>query len=265
MAWKTLALTFGLTCWVVLSVFTPEISAAFELESVVAYWLFEEEDELPDSSGNGHNGSFTGGGIKSVEGKFGDALEFTGGSKVIVPHSEELSLSTYTLMAWISVPSPSGYQLIVGKDGWPVRNYTMFVAGSGALHHALNAPGAPAPPDGDPGEWYFDTQKTVTGGDWRHVAITYDKSKLKSYIDGELEAEADFDFDPAQSEIDVEIGRDFRGIIDEVLIANEAFSEEDIRQAMEMGLEEFITRKAAVSASGKLVSTWGAIRSTVAD
>lgn len=226
-------------------------SEAFDPESVVAYWLFDEGrgNEAIDLSGNGHDGELSAG-IDWVEGQFGEALEFTRTGVVVVSHDDQLTLTKYTLMAWVNLSGNS--QLIVGKDSWPNRNYYMGLHSEGQLHHAFNVPEVPG------GTW-FDTPTSVSDGDWHHVAVTYDKVKAKSYIDSELDAEIDFTFDLPQNELDVEIGRRVVGIIDEVLIANQAFSEDEIKRAMELGLEQFMLGM-AVSAPDKLVSTWGFLK-----
>ena len=230
------------------------LSEAYEPESVLGVWLLDEDegDEVEDSSEKGHNGKITGN-IKWVDGKFGSALEFFGG-RVDIPHADEFTTPIFTLMAWINVKKPNAsWQLIVGKDGWPNRNYAMFVAkDSGAMHYAFCIPARQ-----DAGN--FNTPAIIADGEWHHLAMTYDLKMRRAYIDGSLNAEMPLTDEPSESPAGIEIGRNLTGIVDEVLIANEAFSEEDIKHAMEVGLQEFIFG-AAVEASGKLASTWGAIR-----
>ena len=158
-------------------------------------------------------------------------------------------------MAWIKVDKPNNqWQLIVGKDGWPDRNYAMFVHNtSGALHYAFCAPGQQ-----DAGN--FNTPTIVADGEWHHVAVTYDMKMRRAYIDGKLDAEMALAVKPSENMVSIEIGRNLAGLIDEVLIANQAFSEDDIKSSMEVGLEEFIGGGETVSASAKLTSTWGAIK-----
>ena len=61
----------------------------------------------------------------------------------------------------------------------------------------------------------------------------------------------------------IEIGRNLAGVIDEVMIANEPFSADNIKQAMEVGLAKFISGE-AVSAFDKLAGTWGTIKGETA-
>ena len=233
-------------------------SEAFEAESILGVWLFEEGNgtDIMDSSGREHNGTLTANDVERVDGKFGDALEFVGGGKVDVPHVDDFTTPTFTLMAWINVEAATAsWQLIVGKDGWPDRNYAMFVAkDSGLLHYAFCAPGQQ-----DIGN--FNSATVVANGEWRHVAITYDLEMRRAYIDGVLDTEKPSTVEPSESTVNIEIGKNVTGVIDEVLIANEAFPEEDIKLAMEIGLEDFIGGVGAVSSENKLTTTWGTIRS----
>ncbi len=251
-------LRFGLFCLVAFSVFLVGSGEAFDFGPAVAYWLFDEDggDEAIDSSENGHNGAL-GAGIKWTEGKFGTALEFSGGGFVTVPTHDQLTLTDFTLMAWVNIPNQlAGWQAVVykGCPPWPNRNYLMGIM-DGFVHWATVALG------GNPEVW-FNTTGIVADGDWHHIAITSDNKMGKSYIDGELDTEQAADYVPMESTCDVTIGsQGYVGSIDEVLIANQVYSEDDIKDAMEQGLEMLTP----VSALGKLTSTWGAIRSGTMD
>jgi len=253
---------FALLCCVVFSVSMINSGQAYEPESILGVWLFDEEkgNEVLDSSEKGHNGTITNIDVERVDGQFGEALSFVGGGKVTVPHAEDLVTPVFTLMTWIKVDDfTDAYQLIVGKDGWPNRNYGMFVQkDTGKLHFAFCSP-----VQQDAGN--MNSNMVVTDGEWHHIAATYDMAMEKIYIDGILDSTKQSAMEPSESTVDIEIGRSFVGIIDEVLIANEAFELDDIAKAMELGLAEFIGGGAIVSASGKLTSTWGAIRSAAAN
>ncbi|MHC4521070.1 MAG: hypothetical protein ACYTAS_20955, partial [Planctomycetota bacterium] len=131
----------GFVCLLALSMFIGSSSGAIDPESVQGAWLFDEGEgsEVLDSSGKGHHGSFTADDIARVDGVFGGALEFFGGGEVVVPHDEAFTTPTFTLMAWVKVHEiPSGWSMrLVAKDGWPDRNYGMYVAPtSGVVHFA---------------------------------------------------------------------------------------------------------------------------------
>jgi hypothetical protein len=231
---------------------------AFDPESIQGVWLFDEGDgnEVLDSSGKEHHGTITANDVKRVDGKFGDALEFFGGGKVVVPHADGFTTPTFTIMAWINAPTiPNDWgMLLVGKDGWPERNYAMYITqATGGLHFAFCAPGQQ-----DVGN--MNSNQIIADGEWHHVAMTYDLEMRRIYIDGVLDTEAASNAEPCENTVDIEIGRGPVGTMDEVLIANEAFSAGDIQRAMESGLKKFIGSGAAISAPEKLASAWGAIK-----
>ena len=69
---------------------------------MVGYWPFDEKvgKKAEDVSGNGNDGKLIDG-PKWVEGKFGSALEFGGGSYVEVADDPSLDLTNVaTVMAW---------------------------------------------------------------------------------------------------------------------------------------------------------------------
>jgi hypothetical protein len=228
----------------------------FDPESVVGAYLFDEGkgDELEDLSGKGNNGNIVGN-VDRVDGKFGDALDFSGGGTVTIPHSDTLSSPTFTLMAWINVDAHTG--TIIKKDAWPDRNYLMMFY-NGQLHCAFGSAA-----NQDIGNFLSPTP--VDDGEWHHLANTYDLESHKLYVDGILDFEKAVVVEPALNNSSVQFGNDFPGLMDEVLIANQALPEGAIKSAMEAGLEEFLTGGAAVSASGKLAATWGSIRSGTSD
>ena len=88
-------------------VFANLARAEIGAEDVVGIWLFDDEEEgkvALDSSDNGHHGEIKDG-IVWTEGKFGGALEFPGldGVHVEVPPVEALTLTTFTITAWVNM------------------------------------------------------------------------------------------------------------------------------------------------------------------
>jgi hypothetical protein len=94
-------------------------------ETIVGAWPFDEgkDDTAGDSSGRGHNGTLLNG-PKWVDGKVGKALEFDGTNGVQIPHSDELTLSTFTIAAWIKLEEGGAWQQVVSKPG---RNYSVGI------------------------------------------------------------------------------------------------------------------------------------------
>jgi len=102
--------------------------AAINPKDILGIWTMEEGSGkvVKDLSGNGNDGEISGN-AKWVDGKIGKALEFSGGN-VKVPHKEELNLVTFSMVAWIKVPSVvNPYQMVMGKEIYPSRNYSMWL------------------------------------------------------------------------------------------------------------------------------------------
>ncbi|RKX99506.1 hypothetical protein DRP77_13225, partial [Candidatus Poribacteria bacterium] len=96
------------------------------------------------------------------------------------------------------------------------------------------------------------------------VAVTYDGKKMRLYRDGKQVAEGNWpgkiDINTANLYIgaesdgakpDARHGR-FKGIIDEVIVANRPFSEDEIR--------EYMAGFTPVTSKGKLTLMWGEIK-----
>lgn len=236
--------------------------ANIDAKSIVGIWLFEEGkgDIVKDSSGNGNDGKIKGNVVWTKEGKFGNALEFPGVNDnfVEIPHNDSLNLETFSFMAWIKIEPTATYQSIIIKtaDG-SVENYSGYIMeGSGVFWTRFTSGGA--------GQWGFQKWGviTATDGEWHHVAGTYDMKKVTTYIDGKIEAEANFSGKPDFSPGPLNIGDcpnypyAVNGIIDDVGLFNVALSEDDIKNVMDNGLGVVLS----VSNAGKLATTWANIK-----
>jgi hypothetical protein len=222
---------------------------------LVGSWLFDEGggDVAEDSSGNGNHGQINN--ADWVDGQFGGALEFSGGSSnVEIPHADELSVQEFTLMAWINVPDfTGGWQTLVTQhtDG-PTRNYGLFINdGSGLIHYSFTAANA----------WNsFNASTSVVTGDWRHVAATYDMENFICYVDGENDGQTARNLEPDTADTLITIGSWIgggwiQGAIDEVALFNHALTQEEIQAFVAGGLAVL-----AVEPGGKLSSTWGHLK-----
>lgn len=217
---------------------------------VVGMWLFDEGqgDTTEEASGNGHDGALVNG-PKWVEGKFGKALEFDGTNGVQVLHTDELSLETFTIMAWINVRKGGVWQQIVAKQNSP-RNYTIGISPADLIECAFTIGGS------------FKTalgKTPVVDAQWHHVAGTYDKKFIRVYVDGVLEDEKPFTDTPDVNTSPLEFGSGagepmIGGAIDEVFISNTALTGDEIGELMS-GI-------AAVEPAGKLATAWGKVKVT---
>ena len=224
----------------------------------IGIWLFDEGEGkvVKDLSGNGHHGEIVGE-VAWADGKFEAALEFDGGH-VSVPHQDVMNLRQWTMTAWIKVPKVvDPYQVILSKETWPNRNYTMWIR-PGVMTFGFTLP-----------EGAQDLQvgsKEVTDGKWHFVAGVYNEKQLIPYVDGEQFNPRGAAGKPATSNAPLIIGAQgpdgkngpLRGTIDEVAIYNTALDEDEIAEAMEGLSKQF----QEVEATGKLTVTWGYLKSS---
>ena len=253
--WKSTAIMLAVVIGMLCSI---SICAADILEdTLVAAWLFDEDQGLKtaDASGNGHDGDIKG--AKWVQGKIGAALEFNGDGNIVeIPHHADFDLTEYTISAWIKTEPTGLWQTVIGKEpvaGSP-RNYGVFVAGDTKLL-GVNYTTA--------GTWKTAFSKRVAAdGKWHHVAATFDGDHLRAYFDGVMEGETKTEIPPDHNTEPVKIGRwgnprgDFwSGVLDEVAMFNQALTEEEI-QDITMDMRAAL----AVEARGKLAVTWGTIK-----
>lgn len=227
----------------------------------VAVWLFEEGagDVAKDASGNGHDGEFAGK-PKWVKAKFGGGLEFPGNDSgyVVVESTKKLELETLSIEAWVKVEEGTGkWQGIVCKQkaGCGNRNYGIWVhVNEHVLHSEIGANGACG--------FSIDATTKITDDKWHHLAFTYDGKMGRAYVDGELEIEAP-NGTTFQSADPITIGvpnlnnaNGLKGVIDEIRISNVARTEEEIQEAMDVGLAAILS----VEPGGKLATSWGYLK-----
>ncbi len=233
----------------------PPIYTAIDKHTIIGIWLFDEgiSDGVKDASGNGHDGTVVGT-PEVVDGKFGKALSFGGEDTVEIPHHDRFSTLTFTLMAWVNIEgSRRGYQMIVGKNDWPYRNYAMYVHTEGYRLHCSFCAGRCM--------GNINSHATIVDGEWHHIAFTYDGTVERIYVDGDLDNDREIAVKPGTNTAPVIISRpSFRGIIDEVFIGSTAISADNVRRTFEDGITEFILTP--VELTSKLTVTWAAMKSS---
>jgi arabinan endo-1,5-alpha-L-arabinosidase len=222
---------------------------------LVAMWLLDEGsgDVVADESGNGHEGILEGDYEWLAAGKFGSALNFTQG-RVRVDHADDMDLVDFSMAIWIKLPGATGtYQMVMGKEGWPDRNYSMWV-----LPTNMTAGFTSGADDIQVGGG------EVANDEWHYLVATYDGSELIAYVDGVVAGQRGAAGDPNTCACPFFIGSQppagggpAVGAIDEVAVYNHALDEDEVADTME-GLQSL-----AVSASGKLATRWGALKSRV--
>ncbi|MBD3182075.1 hypothetical protein GF312_07275 [Candidatus Poribacteria bacterium] len=230
--------------------------SAINPDEIVLIWTFDEGEgqEVFDLSGKEHTGEIMGNAGWTDDGKFGKAIEFSGGH-VLTSHAEDMNLETFSFTAWIKVPDVlNPYQMVMGKESWPSRNYSMWL-----LPDKVNV-GITEPDDKQ-----LQSADVVVDGEWHHVGGAYDKENLTVYVDGKISTQVGpLNSDPLLCETGFMVGAQppagggpLHGIIDEVSVFNVGMDVDDIESIMENGLTQFAF---AVSSDGKLSVTWGSLK-----
>ena len=232
--------------------------AALEEETVLLY-LFDEEvaNEASDLSEFENHGEITDA-EWTKDGKLGGALIFDGASSLIeVPHHDSLlpGGDELTIEAWFKPASfPGGHPPIARKGSVPESGWGFDTPGGKIRGFVYTAPGDPVVVQGT------TPMKVDT---WHHLAMVYDGSEIRIYLDGELEGEVPRKGDINENDASVWIGKKANeniwldGTLDELRILNIAITEEQIQKDMEEGITF------AVEATGKLTTTWGRIKTQI--
>jgi len=200
---------------------------------LVGWWKFEEAsgNSAADASRGGHPATLEGGGsfdTRSAAGRDGKAIRFEGKNDSLkVPGFKGVTGSRpRTISAWIKTPEASGEIVAWGTDDYG----QMWVLGHIRARVGVTPKGG-----------YLYMREATNDDAWHHVAVVVQAAAppnlhdhVKLFKDGEL-AEIDdiglLDLWPIQTgdQLEVRIGRGFKGLIDDLRIYNRALSGDEIR------------------------------------
>jgi Concanavalin A-like lectin/glucanases superfamily len=206
----------------------------------VAAYSFDEGEPgvttVADVTGDGHTGTIEEGEWTN-HGRYGGAINFEGGTKCVsVADSPELRFSEeFTLEAWVR---PEG---TIAEDPVVVRESSgkdAFGLGLGSREEGEA--------EGFIGEG--SGSKAAVGGEeireyeWVHLAATWDGSKIRLYVDGELADTETATGPPASGEGSLKIGCDgpdgqFTGRVDEVRAYNRTLDGAEVDADMESPIQ----------------------------
>ena len=233
---------------ILILMFTSQINAKFDPETLVGAWLFD--GNAKDASGNGKDGTLENG-PKWATGKFGQALEFNGGKKSYVNVGNLDLKGPVTLVFWAK---PAGAKpddrLISNINGPAVPAFTIRFA----------------PPKVEiwSSSWIpiiekFDDNK------WGHYAFVFKetgggKEDVTGYYNGKegLTVQDNYAF----TDIGIgahfigQWGQYFTGLLDDVAFFDVMLTAADIKGVMNKGLKTSL----AVSSAGKLATSWGGLK-----
>ncbi len=234
-------------------------SAAMNLAGA---WSFDEgSGKTAIDSVAGNNGTLMGSTKFVADGKIGGAVQFPGkgDSYVLIPHKEYMDADAYTFTAWTKLEAAS-WQYVAWNNG-PV-----FPDQGAARHidiwiHDADYPVFMWSEEGKADFTQLPGKIIIADGKWHHLAKWYDGKSIKMYIDGKLDVEANTAKLKKNGKDDLWIGARpgdvaATGLIDEVGLFTKALSEDELKIVM----KESLTKLAAITARGKLSTTWGNLK-----
>ena len=198
-----------------------------------------------DASGNNLNGTVLG--ATRVEGRFGGALSFDGVNDWVTvtdTTGSPLDLTTgMTLEAWVKPETLNGWDTALLKErGANLLSYGLYVHDGAPLAGGVAAP-AGYLRTGSADQAVRNTAPLAVG-EWSHIAMTYDGSTMRLYVNGTQVASRVQGGAMAVGNGALRIGGNnsfagefFRGLIDEVRVYNRALSAAEITQDMNSGIQ----------------------------
>ena len=210
----------------------PSRLATAAPSGLVAAYGFDEGSgtTVTDQSGNGNNGTIANA-TWAATGKYGHALQFNGtNARINVPDAASLHLTTgLTLEAWVNPSTVNGaWRDVIYKGD---DNYYLS-----ATSCCSGRPAGGGIIGGSYGEAYGSVNLTTST--WAYLAVTYDGSNVRLYVNGTQVASTAHTGAISTSTNQLQIGGDslygqyFAGMIDEVRLYNTALTAAQIQTDM---------------------------------
>ena len=158
-------------------------SAAVLADSPIIYWRLGDTSGTTavDSSGNSHDGTYTGSPVMSVAGALvGDAdtcVTFDGtNDKVDITYGAFMDATNITVEAWIKTTA-TGLRAIWDRDK-SLRVWQMLLNSGNLQFTKIGGTGGNVTA--------ATTGLSLNDGNWHHLVATYDGTNIKLYVDGAL-------------------------------------------------------------------------------
>ncbi len=231
--WRILAALLGL------SVFTIVPAGGAEPPGLLGRWKFDDAqgDVAVDSSGRGNDGDVWD--AEWVQGPFGTALAFNGsGAHVQVPEIAGLDGSDeMTVEAWVLWEGTGRYPNILSGGTWSPGGFLIFVQ-DGNCSFRMGRPDASA--TGNRQDWRETSAPILAPfeqGRWYHLAATFKRPEITTYVDGKQVGSATWDY-PVGYRGDLILGSwggatSHKGLIDDVGLYNRALSAAEVAASFE--------------------------------
>lgn len=227
----------SMSCQIVVGVALAEGEGATDLDAdphLVGWWRLDEESgtTAADSSQHDRDGALADGlsfDANSAPGRVGKALRLDGDRGVLrIPEYKGVpGTHPRTVAAWLKTETPRGQIVSWGEPDFGKMWIFGFIRGRLGVT-----------PDGG----YLYINAPIHDDAWHHVAAVVEEAELpnlhddvKLYLDGTLAEIHDIgllDLWPVDtgSERDVEIGRGFSGLLDDVRVYDRALSGADVKR-----------------------------------
>lgn len=220
-------------------------------QELIARWPLDEgSGKVVTDVIGGNEGTFVGD-LDWVEGKFDGGLKFDGATThVVIPRNPDLEpADSVTFSAWVKINGVTGRQEIItcGDSYFISLNEGGAGVFRGWIHQGGGWPGVHGTTKPKMGTWYF-------------VAMTYDGTDVKIYVDGKLEGAVSAPGKIDYLDLPIRFGKHHAmdwvldGVLDEVEIWDGAMTEDEILAAFEKPLPS------AVSSKDNLAATWGQLK-----
>jgi len=199
----------------------------------VASWSLDENtgSVAQDDTGNGHAGTVEN--AKWSEGKYSSSLQFDGeGDCVKVANAPDLALNkAFTLSAWVKPEGTDNSDPIFFKESGGFFTYSLYV---GLKSGHGNIPEGAISDHPYEADYVEGKAGEVPTGSWTNLALTFDGTNLRLYINGAL-IDVEATGTPISSEEPLYIGcaknwsDGFSGKIDNARIYNRALSAAELK------------------------------------
>lgn len=218
-------------------VLTPTPTTTALPASLVAAYSFDSvvSNTVTDATGKGHTGNLVNSPVFTSSGKNNGAIQFgQPNARIAINDTADLDLTTgMTLEAWVKPTSnTSTWNTIIMKESTGNLAYTIYSRGD-----SQNVPHGYIYAGGSEREVKDTTALTLNV--WTHIALTYNGSQLKMYINGATPIVTSYSGSIATSSGQLSIGGNsvwpgeiFSGVIDDVRIYNTALTQSEIQQDM---------------------------------
>ncbi len=263
----------ALACGVLVT-FSTTFAAADLMEGLVGYWPMNDGvgNTAKDATGNGHDGKLEGPTwVPAADARMGKgALAYDGQDDRIRVDPFDLEDGTgITIAAWLKPNSYVDDARVVSKaegGGTPEHYWALIMSGNGEddlqfrLRTDVGATSKIQVPDG----------QEIETGIWTHVAVTWDANdtNVRFYKNGQeihmaakggtaVAVGPDLEVGIGNQSVSAGVGsmdRPFDGTMDDVAIWNRGLSQAEVAEMMTVGIP------LAVEPSGKLTTTWGAMK-----